>query len=253
VSDSYSTLSLLQFCKMFRLNTFLMGLLLLALAAATGCQMAANGQNAQGVRLYQQGQAHAAIQKFQEALANDPNNGDAYYNLAAVYHQLGNSQNNKDMLTQAESLYNQCLDRSPDHNDCYRGLAVLLVETDRPDRAFKLLQNWSMRSPHVADARIELARLYEEFGDSKTARQHLNEAIAVDSNNARAWAVLGQHREKEGQYAQALADYQRSLTLERYQPDVSQRVASIQQATGAVAPSMTGGNYMASPSWPARY
>ena len=57
------------------------------LAILPGCQMAADGQNQQGVRLFQQGQFQPALQKFQQALATDPVNADAYYNMAASMHK----------------------------------------------------------------------------------------------------------------------------------------------------------------------
>ena len=50
------------------------------------------------------------------------------------------------MLNQAEALYNQCLDHSPNHVECHRGLAVLLIDTGRPDRAFALMKNWRIRT-----------------------------------------------------------------------------------------------------------
>ena len=157
--------------------------------AASGCRMVADGQNIEGVRLQQQGQHQAALQQFQQAITSQPTNADAYYNMAATYHRLGVQQNDQKAVDQAETLYNQCLDLNEDHVDCRRGLAVLLKETNRADRAFNLMKNWANSSPQLADARVELARLYEESGDYETAKLHLNKAILLDQNNSRAWAA----------------------------------------------------------------
>ncbi|MCH5376199.1 MAG: tetratricopeptide repeat protein, partial [Planctomycetes bacterium] len=78
----------------------LVSIVLLA-TASSGCKMAADGQNLQGVRLYQQGQYDAAMQNFQKALATDPDNPDAYYNVAATVHRMGVSSNDPNMLAQA--------------------------------------------------------------------------------------------------------------------------------------------------------
>ncbi|QDS86458.1 tetratricopeptide repeat protein [Rosistilla ulvae] len=199
---------------------------LLALSLS-GCQFAASGQNAQGVRLYDQGQYSAALQQFQQAISSDPKNPDSYYNLAATTHRLAKERNDRALMDQAESLYNQCLDIQPSHVDCHRGLAVLLVETDRPDRAFALLRNWATSQPQLADSRIELARLYQEFGEGETAQKFLEDAIHQDGNNARAWLALGQIREAAGDYQQALQDYQRSYDLNSMQPQVAERIASM--------------------------
>lgn len=198
--------------------------------SATGCQMFADGQNIEGVRLQQQGQSQAALQNFQQAITQDPTNADAYYNMAATYHRLGLQQNDQRALDQAETLYNQCLDLDENHVDCRRGLAVLLTDTDRSDRAFNLMKNWANSSPESAEARVELARLYQEAGDFETAKLHLNKAILLDQHNSRAWAALGSIREQLGDTQQALANYQRSYNLNSFQPAIAQRIASLSAA-----------------------
>lgn len=215
--------------------------IILAIVVSSGCKLAADGKNLQGVRLVQQGQYDAAMQEFQKAVATDPSNANAYYNMGATLHRVGIGRNDSALLTQAETLYNQCLDRHADHTDCYRGLAVLLTETGRSDRAFNLLKNWVARSPQVADARIELARLYEEFGDGERAKQELTEALHLDQQNARAWNALGRLREQAGDYVQALANYQRSFELNRFQPDVGERIAALNRTvSGGVQPARPG-------------
>lgn len=215
----------------------------LALATANlGCRMAADGQNLDGVRLYQQGNFNPALQRFQNALAANPDNADAYYNLARTTHEMAKRQGDQEKYDQAETLYNQCLDLNEDHVDCHRALAVLLVETDRADRAFKLMENWTMSNPQLAEARVELARLYDEFNDHETATHHLNEALTIDQYNPRAWAALGRHRDERGEYEQALVNYQRSLQL-RFQPKLAERVAQLNRTlrgdVGGVTPGGT--------------
>jgi Tfp pilus assembly protein PilF len=219
---------------------------LLAVASLSGCKLAADTKNLQGVRMYQQGQYDGAMQQFQKAIASDPSNGDAYYNMAATLHRVGIARSDSAMLGQAETLYNQCLDRNTDHTDCHRGLAVLLTETGRSDRAFNLLKNWSARSPQAADARIELGRLYEEFGDLESAKLQLTEALHLDQNNARAWTALGRLREQAGDYVQALANYQRSLDVNRFQPEIAERVAALNRtvSSGGYGPTKPGDTRM---------
>ena len=203
------------------------------LGACAGCQYASHGQNAEGVRLYQQAYYQGALQRFQQAIQTDPQNADGYYNLAATYHQLGKLHKKPNDVTQAESYYHQCLDRNPNHQDCHRALAVLLVEQNRSQDAFRLLEGWAGRNPSSSAPKIELARLFDEQGQKDAAKQHLIDAIAIDPNNSKALAALGKIREDTGDAQQALANYQRSLTLNRNQPQVAARVASLQ---GAAAP-----------------
>jgi tetratricopeptide (TPR) repeat protein len=227
--------------------------LVAALFTGAGCGMVANSQNSQGVRLYQQGNYQQAIAKFQQASTTDPQDPDSYYNMAATYHRMGKASGNKPELAQAESLYNQCLDRDPNHRDCYRGLAVLLAEEQRTDEAQRLLQGWATRYPTQAAPKVELARLAEELGDKQTAKNNLVEALAIDPYDSRALAALGRIHEETGNTAQALSDYERSLWRDRFQPDVAARVAALRAALGPAAPppAQAGGNrYAAGPTSP---
>jgi tetratricopeptide (TPR) repeat protein len=220
-----------------------LGLAALLPLLASGCGFNAKTQNAAGVRMYQQGFYAGAQQRFQQAIYNDPANGDSYYNLAATLHKIGRVNQSQSELDQAESYYNQCLDHSPNHRDCYRGLAVLLSEQGRSEEAFRLVQGWSMRSPSLPDPKIELARLHQEYGDKESAQTSLLEALTVDPNNARALAALGKIHEETGNMAQALSDYQRSLMANNQQPEVAARVAVLQPAFGnrlLAPPTVTG-------------
>ena len=91
---------------------------------------------------------------------------------------------------------------------------MLLAERGRGNEAFRLLTVWAEQQPWLADPKIELARLYEEFGDRAAAKERLVEAVRADPQNGRSWAALGRLREETGQSAQALWNYQRSLQLD---------------------------------------
>jgi tetratricopeptide (TPR) repeat protein len=210
------------------------GVCLAAAMAVTlgGCKWAASGQNATGARLYEQGQYSAAMQQFQKVIITDPANADGYYNLAATNHALGNQRHDAQQLERAEALYNQCLDYDSHHVECHRGLAVLLIDTGRPDRAFALMKNWAAQNPALAEPRIELARLYEEANDQETALRYLEDAVQKDPNSPRAWLALGRLREQSGDYNQAVQNYQRSLAIDA-QPQVQERVTMLNRQLNA--------------------
>jgi tetratricopeptide (TPR) repeat protein len=214
----------------------LAGSLVLCALVAAGCnQMNSQALNSEGVRLYQLGNYQQAADQFQRAIASDPKSATSYYNLAAALHKTGKLAGRPQDLAQAERLYNQCLEHDPNHSECYRGLAVLLGETGRQDAAYRLLEGWAARSPQLADPRIELARLLEESSNSEQASARLVEALAIDPHNSRALTALGRLREVSGDRAQALANYQRSLSVNRFQPEIAARVAAL-QAAGAGLP-----------------
>ena len=197
-----------------------------------GCSnMTTQSLNSEGVRLYQQGSYGQASEQFQRAIASNPRSANSYYNLASALHKNAKLANRQEDFQQAEQLYNQCLEYDANHAECYRGLAVLLTDTNRQDAAFRLLEGWASRSPQLPNPRIELARLLEETNNLPQAQTRLVEALTIDPNNSRALTALGRLREVSGDPAQALANYQRSLQINRFQPAIEARVASLRAIT----------------------
>ncbi len=201
-------------------------------------------ENAEGVKLYQQGNYLGAVNQFQQALARQPGNPDCFYNLGATYHQQAKLFKRPADLQAAEQYYHLCLARNPDHAACQRALAVLLVEQGRGNEAVAQLEDWARRRPTDPAPQIELARLCQEHGDPRMAENHLIDALAIDPNNARALVALGQLRETSGDAGQALANYSRALTIDPRQPTVSAKVASL---NATLAPQRLAAAPMAAP------
>ena len=103
---------------------------------------------------------------------------------------------------------------------------MLLVETNRSEKAFTLTKNWVASNPRSADARIELAHTSRTKNSAIATVPPLSclqQALAINQNDPRAWAALGKLREEAGDPQQALANYQRSLNLNRAQPGLPER------------------------------
>lgn len=210
-------------------------ILTLLLLLAVGCGGLARNENAQGVRLYQQGNYLGAVNHFQQSLASQPGNPDTFYNLGATYHQQSKIFGKASDAQAAEQYYHLCLARNPNHEACQRALAVLLVEQKRGDEAVAQLNAWARTQPANPNPHIELARLAQEHGDVREAENQLVDALAVDPNNTRALVALGSLREASGDANQALANYARALAIDPAQPAVATRIAGLQAASsGAV-------------------
>ena len=198
-----------------------------ALVACAGCGWMGRNDNAEGVKLYQQGNYLGAVNHFQQALAQQPGSPDCFYNLGATYHQQSKLFSRPADMQTAEQYYHLCLSRNPNHDACQRALAVLLVEENRGDEAVAQLEAWAQRQPTNPNPQIELARLCQEHGDIRQAENHLIDALAIDPNNPRALVALGQIREASGDSGQALANYSRALSVDGQQPTVAAKVASL--------------------------
>ena len=192
------------------------------------------------MRLYQQGNYQQASDRFQQAIAQDPKSPDGYYNLAASLHKTGTCTTAPTDMQQAENLYNQCLERDPNHADAYRGLAVLLNETGRQQEAFKLLNHGRRPARNRPTRKSSSPGYWKKSANLSRPKRSWSNALTIDPHNARALTALGRLRDQSGDHLQALANYQRSLSINRFQPEVAARVAQLQGAVGAptsVAPS----------------
>jgi len=123
----------------------------------------------------------------------------------------------------------------------------LLIETGREKYAFDLLNQWKARYPGSTEPVVELARLYQEYGDNRRATDLLADALKIDSNSIRALKAMGHVREVQGQTHLALDNYLRVLQIDNQDVAVAQRVASLQTqlarlpANGNVNSSQTSG------------
>lgn len=204
--------------------------LALGLTSLCGCQYTAQGKNAAGVQLYQSGQYQQAAQYFQQAVNQSPNDSDSYYNLASAYHQIGRLNRRTQELDYAEQLYNRSLDLNANNRDAYRALSVLLVDKNQPEKAQNLLTYWQRLNPSNPAPMVEMARLRQEFGDKQGAKDYLQQALSRDPYDIRALAALGNLQEQEGNTAQALANYERSLYRDQFQPQLATKVQQLRTA-----------------------
>lgn len=195
---------------------------------AAGCNLAVQRHNVAGRQAFEQGQFSTAVNEFQKALNINPKSADAYYNLAASYYETGKQTKNLQWLEQAEQLYRQAISLNDQHDEAHRGLASLLIETNREQYAFDLLNAWQRRYPTATEPVVELARLYQEYGDNRRATDLLADALKLDANNIRALKAMGHVRERQGQTHLALDNYLRVLQVDQSQQDVANRVASLQ-------------------------
>ena len=203
------------------------------LVVMAGCKSNTNQLNMEGKALFEQGQYSHAINRFQQALKANPRDANAYYNLAATYHRGAIQTRDAQTVAQADSFYRQALELNPNHVEANRGLGVLLIGQNRQSEAFNLIRDWMNRNPNSPDPRIELARLYHEFGDRDTATQLLSDSLNIDYRNARALRALGRIREEKGELAQAISNYQRSYQSNSSQNDLLGRIATLQQRIAA--------------------
>lgn len=214
---------------MTRLQRTTLALALLILTAPLiGCNATANRANRLGKQYFDAGYISQAINEFQTALNKNPRHPNALQNMAMALYSMGKQQRNSQWLNQAEQLFRQAISANGQNPEAHRGLASLLIETGREKSAFDLLNGWMQRSPNSADPAIELARLYQEYGDNRRAVDLLTDALKISPQNIRALKAMGHVRELQGETELALQNYLRVLQRDGQQSEVANRVAVLQ-------------------------
>ncbi len=194
----------------------------------TGCNYRAQQLNSSGRAAFDTGQYQNAAALFQKAVQANPRDADAYYNLGATYYALAKQNRNTQWVAQSEQLFRQAISLNDQHVEAHRSLAALLVETGQEKYAFDLLNSWKSRYPASTDPPIELARLYQEYGDHRRAADYLADALRINGNDIRALKAMGHVRERQGEVQLALENYYRVLQIDNRQTDVATAVQRLQ-------------------------
>lgn len=184
----------------------------------------------EGRYFYRQGAFDRARDSYQSALTLHPGNADLLYNLASCQARLGRQ-------AEAEKLYEECLDRNPEHVEARHALISLMIESDRVDQARNLVRDWLTSSPQQAGPYIEDGWLRARDGDVDNASARYLQALDLEPRNPRALRELAQLYERLDRRDRAIVLYQRSLEADPDQPVVSRQVERLRaQGVGQPRP-----------------
>lgn len=127
----------------------------------------AEGLFQQAVALEEQSPAEA-VDRYTEALAQNPRHADAHVNLGRLLHTRGR-------LREAEAHYVASLVVRPDDATATFNLAVVLEDLGRVDEAIARYTEALRLDASCVDAYFNLSRLYEKKGEKVAALRHLKD------------------------------------------------------------------------------
>jgi Tfp pilus assembly protein PilF len=202
------------------------------LAAVTGCAQTGTERlqeyNQDATLLFQKGSYDHARESFEAALALKPGDANTLYNLGRCHANLNQAD-------RAEARYNECLRIAPDHAECHRAMAELLIAHNRRDDAVRMTEAWLMARPTLAAPYALDGWLWHQFGDLPRAQGRLQQALEHDSRDTAALNELALVYEDMNRPDRAASLYERSLDYRPGQPEVKARLVSL-RAKGAGAP-----------------
>jgi tetratricopeptide (TPR) repeat protein len=202
-------------------------LLALVLALGAGCSRAnvesMNHMN-QGVVLATQKQYLEAVEQLERATAIDPNNDQAFFNLAIVHMEMRKYERAKEDLTRAIAV-------SPQSAAYQEKLGTVLIEIKDWSGARKSLEKSIELEPTLFKAYYKLAQVLEELDDQQSALERYTAAIERGPSFLPAYNALGRMYADLGYLDQAVQVCQSALKVAQ---GGSEEAAKIHSLLGTV-------------------
>jgi protein O-GlcNAc transferase len=127
--------------------------------------------------------------------------------------EIAIQQHRAGRLQQAEVLYQQILQRHPDHADALHLLGVLEWQQNRHDVAIDLIRRAINLNPSAATYQLNLGKLMQSIGRHTEAITALEQALALGVPDPAVYVMLGNAYEDSGQLDRAVGAFQRAVEL----------------------------------------
>jgi Flp pilus assembly protein TadD len=145
------------------------------------------------------GDSAAAVDIYQNIIADQPQNQDALFGLAATYHRAGET-------AKARPLYGALLRMNPNHREALNNFLVL-VSDEAPEEALFELQKLAERNPDFSPIRAQMGLVLEKLGQHDLAREEMVKAIRISPENLVYKYNLAVMMDRQGRHADASALY----------------------------------------------
>lgn len=162
---------------------------------------------AAGQQALEQGHYDAAVAAFTQAVAADPNDYTAHFNLALAYGLL-----RRDAEGIAE--YRKTLELKPGLYQAQLNEGILLLRQKSFAEALPLLEAAAAQKPGELRPRFYLGEAQLAAGDAVKAEQSYRAALTVDPKSAGAELGLGRALARQGKLAEAAPCFRQAASLD---------------------------------------
>ncbi|PSB53739.1 capsular polysaccharide biosynthesis protein [filamentous cyanobacterium Phorm 6] len=156
--------------------------------------------------LYPQGELTDAETSYRQAIAREPNNPMAYYNLGVVLDE-------RYLLEEAETNYRQAIVLKPDYVKAYSNLGCVLVKLDKLFEAIEVFRQAIALSPNWATLHNNLGQALQAQGKVGDALSAYIEAIRLQPDLVLAHYNAGQVWQSQGQHGSAGRCFEKVIEL----------------------------------------
>lgn len=163
--------------------------------------------HALGVALLKAGQLAAAEARLRRAVALDRKFASAYLDLAVVLDTQGRDK-------EALEAYGQVVSLSPKLSDAHRRIGELWQRRGQMAQAIAAYHRAAAAARDTPEGRLFRAKALVLEGNIQECEQVLRKLVALDRNNSKAENALADVLITQGEFAEAIRHYERSLTID---------------------------------------
>ncbi|MBU1432793.1 tetratricopeptide repeat protein [Myxococcota bacterium] len=125
-----------------------------------------------------------AIDHLKNAIESQSDLGAAYYNIGKIYEKQGD-------LEQAKEWYNKSSEKGKEFGAGYIGIAKMYLDQGKRSEAEGMIQKALKVEPLNEEAHLNLAEFARQRKDYPGAVKHIRTALKSNSQNVKAYEVLG--------------------------------------------------------------
>ena len=178
-----------------------------------------------GMKALDAGKYDEAVEQFQKALAADPKDYVAHFNLALAYGLL-----NKDAEGVAE--YRKALELKPGLYEAEMNGAILLLRQKKAEEALPWLEDAAQQKPADARTRYYLAEAQLQTGSADKAQSGFQAALEADSKMADAELGLAHALARQAKPDEAEPHFRRAAELDKGYRNALLELAGLYDTSG---------------------
>jgi len=170
-----------------------------------------------GVALFQHGYLDRAAESFQQVIAAQPQNAEAYYNLGTLYLRKNN-------LPEARRYLEQTVKLRPEYPEAWNNLGMIAGQQNQYDEAIRNFNQSLAQRPDYVIAMLNLGNIHRRQGNVAESNRLLNRAIELEPENAEANYSLGMLYARQNDVWQATELLQKAVAL---RPDYADAINNL--------------------------
>ena len=129
-----------------------------------------------GIAMFQHGYLDQAAASFEQVIAEEPDDAEAYYNLGTLNLRRNN-------LGDAQRYLEQAVRLRPDYPEAWNNLGMVAGEQRHDEEAVRNFKQSLLLRPDFAIALLNLGNLYRRMGNYDEAGKLLNHALELEPDD----------------------------------------------------------------------